>query len=64
MKKKIASYFGEHQVAILRYMLKAICVLFIGILITVYFVAKQANPIFLDEKGKPVQSQSETQKQY
>jgi hypothetical protein len=35
-------------------------VLFIGILVTVYFVAKNANPIFLDEKGRPVESQSGT----
>lgn len=64
MKEKIASYFGQRQVAILRYLLGAICVLFIGILIVVYLVAKQANPVFLDEKGKPIQTQGQTQNQY
>jgi hypothetical protein len=39
-------------------MLGAIMVLFIGILVVVYFVAREANPVFLDEKGKPVESQN------
>lgn len=38
-------------------MLGGIMVLFIAIMITVYLIAKQANPIFLDEKGNPVQTQ-------
>lgn len=41
-------------------LLGGIMVLFIAILITVYLIARQANPIFLDEKGNPVQSQSDT----
>jgi len=41
-------------------LLGGIMVLFIAIMITVYLIAKQANPIFLDEKGNPVQSQNET----
>lgn len=28
--------------------------LFIGILIAVYFVARSANPVMLDEHGRPV----------
>ncbi len=59
MRKEIATYFGEHQGAILQYVLGTICVLFIGILILVYLLAKQANPVFLDENGKPVQTQGE-----
>lgn len=42
------------------FILGGIMAFFIAILITVYFVAKQANPIFLDEKGNPVQSQSDS----
>lgn len=38
-------------------LLGGIMVLFIAIMITVYLIAKQANPIFLDEKGNPVQTQ-------
>ncbi len=30
-----------------------IMVWFIGILIVCYIIAKQANPVFLDEHGKP-----------
>jgi len=29
-------------------------------LIVVYFISKQANPIILDEKGKPLHSQSDS----
>lgn len=38
-------------------LLGGIMVLFIAIMITVYLIAKQANPVFLDEKGNPVQTQ-------
>ncbi len=62
MKKQTAEYFSKHQGSILKYLLGAIMLLFIGILITVYFVAKQANPIFLDEKGRPVNSQAGDQR--
>ncbi|CAN5488843.1 hypothetical protein BH10ACI3_BH10ACI3_25920 [soil metagenome] len=64
MKKEISAYFAKHQGVILNYMLAAIGVLFISILIVVYFAARQANPVFLDEKGKPVQTQTDTPKQY
>jgi uncharacterized membrane protein YraQ (UPF0718 family) len=60
MKKAIIDFWSEKQGVILRIFLGAIMALFIGILVAVYFVAKQANPIFLDEKGKPVQTQSES----
>jgi len=56
--KALKAFFGEHQGTLLRLTLAATMVLFIGILIVVYFLAKQANPVFLDEKGQPVQSQS------
>lgn len=64
MKNKISAYFAKHQGVILNYMLAGICVLFISILIVVYFVSKQANPVFLDETGKPIRSQTDTPKQY
>lgn len=60
MKKAIADFFGKHQGRILQIMLGAIMVLFIGILIATYIVSKRANPVFLDEKGRPVETQSET----
>lgn len=56
--KKLNDFFKAKQGTLLQLALGGIMVLFIAILVTVYFVAKQANPIFLDEKGRPVQSQS------
>lgn len=38
----------------LLYVLIFACFLFIGILVAVYFITKQSNPIMLDEHGKPV----------
>ncbi len=58
MRKATTDFFREHQGRLLQGALAAIMVLFIGILIAVYFVAKNANPIFLDEKGRPIESQS------
>ncbi|MEQ1604175.1 MAG: hypothetical protein ABL999_04835 [Pyrinomonadaceae bacterium] len=58
MRKTVTTFFSEHQGRLLQGMLAVITVLFIGILITTYFVAKSANPIFLDEKGRPIESQS------
>jgi hypothetical protein len=43
---------------ILLYVLPLVMLLFIGILVLVYFVSKKANPIILDEKGKPVNAQT------
>ena len=56
--KHLSEYFANHQGKLLQLILGGIMVLFIAIMVTVYFIAKQANPIFLDEKGKPIKSQS------
>lgn len=56
--KKITEFFKAKQGTLLQIALGGIMVLFIAIMVTVYFVAKQANPIFLDEKGKPIQTES------
>lgn len=58
MKKAITTFFSENQGRLVQGALAAITVIFIGILIAAYFVAKSANPIFLDEKGRPLDSQS------
>ena len=42
----------------LLYFLALIMALFIGILIFAYVVTKRTNPVFLDEHGKPVTTQS------
>lgn len=59
--KKLKELFKAKQGTLLQVMLGGIFVLFIVILVTVYFVAKQANPIFLDEKGRPIQTESSSQ---
>jgi len=38
----------------LLYVLGFASLLFIGILVVVYFITKQSNPVMLDEHGKPV----------
>lgn len=60
MRKDLATFFSEHQGRILHFVLAASMVFFIAFLIVVYFVAKSENPVFLDEKGKPLQSQTES----
>jgi len=47
------------QPAPLVYFLSFIFVLFIGILIFCYAVTSRANPVFLDQHGKPVAESSE-----
>jgi heme/copper-type cytochrome/quinol oxidase subunit 4 len=42
----------------LLYFLGFVMAIFIGILIFCYVVTKRTNPVFLDEHGKPVNSQS------
>ncbi|MBX7172280.1 MAG: hypothetical protein K1X72_15040 [Pyrinomonadaceae bacterium] len=56
--KKLTEFFKAKQGKLLQIALGGIMILFIAIMVTVYFVAKQANPIFLDEKGRPMQSES------
>lgn len=45
------------QSSVLLVVLGLVMVLFIGILIFVYVVSKRANPVLLDETGKPLNSQ-------
>jgi hypothetical protein len=58
MKNRFVNYLSEKQGKILALLLSLIFVLFIGILVTAYLVARHANPILLDETGKPVHSQA------
>jgi hypothetical protein len=58
MRRRITHYLSRNQGAILIAALSLIVMLFIGILVTTYIVAKRANPVFLDESGKPVQTHS------
>lgn len=58
MKKAVINFWDEKQGTILQIFLGFIMLLFIGIMITVYVIAKRANPILLDEQGKPKYSQT------
>jgi len=54
--KKIEKENKKHG-RIWQFLFGGIMLLFICIMIAVYLIAKQANPIILDEKGKPLNSQ-------
>lgn len=56
--KRITGYLSRNQGKILTALLGLIFVIFIGILVTAYIVAKRANPVILDESGKPMNSQT------
>lgn len=43
-----------------KWMLGAIFTFFIAVLIACYVIAREANPIFLDEHGKPVNAPRST----
>lgn len=59
MMKKNNGFFAAKQGKILQIALSFITILFIAILIGAYLIAKRANPVFLDEQGKPVQTEGE-----
>ncbi len=58
MKKQLGDYLARQQGRILTFVLGMVVVIFIGILATAYIIAKRANPIILDEHGKPVNAQT------
>ncbi len=58
MIKRVGNYLSRQQGRILTFVLGLVVVIFIGILVTAYIIAKRANPVILDETGKPVNSQT------
>jgi hypothetical protein len=52
---------GRKPVAPLTILLGVVFVVFCGILIFVYVATKRANPVMLDQQGKPLDQSSETQ---
>ena len=62
MRKRIVNFFSRKQGTILVTLLGLIGVLFICILVTAYLVARHANPVILDEHGKPMNSPSVQQR--
>ena len=58
MRKRIVNYLSLKQGKILTFLLGLVVVIFFGILVTAYIIAKRANPIILDETGKPVNAQT------
>jgi len=51
--KTLTKKLGEKQGTILQVVLGGIMVLFIVIMVGVYLIAREANPIMLDEQGRP-----------
>ena len=49
---------ARRQSSVLLIALALVAALFIGILVMVYVVSKRANPVLLDEIGKPVNAES------
>lgn len=60
MRKRFVNFLSRKQGTILAALLGLIIVGFIGILVTAYLVARHANPVLLDETGKPVASEAVT----
>jgi len=58
MTKHISNYLVRQQGKILTSLLGFVVVVFIGILVMAYVISKRANPIILDEHGKPVNAQT------
>jgi len=54
MTSTIREYVAHQEGLILRLLLGTFVVLFLGILVAVYVVAKEANPVLLDEHGRPI----------
>lgn len=54
---RTSSHEARRHGRMIQIMLGLIFLLFIGILVALYFVSKSANPIMLDESGKPVNAQ-------
>lgn len=52
--RPLITYLQRKQGTILKLMLSFIGVLFISILLGVYLAARHANPVLLDEHGKPL----------
>jgi hypothetical protein len=59
MSMALGSANPRKKPAALAYFLGAVFVLFIAILIFCYVVTKRANPVFLDEHGKPAATSSQ-----
>jgi hypothetical protein len=57
--KKLTRKLGEKQGTILQIVLGGIMVMFIAIMIGVYLIAREANPIMLDEQGRPKNAATE-----
>lgn len=57
MRRRVTQYLSQKQGTILMMILSLVMLLFLGILVMAYIVSKRANPIFLDETGRPVNAQ-------
>lgn len=58
MIRRMSDHLSQKQGTILKLILGFIFLLFLSIIFTVYMVARQVNPVLLDENGKPITVQS------
>lgn len=56
--RRVISFFSRTQGIIVRCLLAFVVVLFISILVAAYLVAREANPVLLDEHGKPINAEA------
>lgn len=56
--KRAIRFLAESQGTIVQCLLAFIVVLFLGILVGAYVIARRANPVFLDEQGHPVNAET------
>ncbi len=52
--KKLFTFVATRQDLVLKAYFVFVVILFLSILVAAYVIAKRANPILLDEKGKPI----------
>ncbi|HMW02937.1 MAG TPA: hypothetical protein PKE58_22550 [Acidobacteriota bacterium] len=52
--KKLFTLVATRQDLVLKAYFVFVVILFLSILVAAYIIAKRANPILLDEKGKPI----------
>lgn len=64
MIRKSVNFLSDSQGTILKLILGLVAVIFIGILISVYIAARRADPVLLDENGKPLNGRTHHSNSY
>jgi len=56
--KRAIDFLSRTQGTIVKCILAFVVILFLGILVAAYVVARSANPVFLDEHGHPINAEA------